>query len=72
MDDRWSTANPNSVTLGKCVLRSVPSHKARERVDAAGERAALNPTNAIRFPDRHLVGKPFLPFQEEIGKHVDV
>jgi hypothetical protein len=64
--------NPNSVTLGKCVLGSVPSHEVRERFNVAGNRAALNPTRAIRFPDRHRVGKPFLPFQEEIGKHVDV
>jgi hypothetical protein len=64
--------NPNSVTLGKCVLGSVPSHEVRERVNVAGKRAALNPTSAIRFPDRHRVGKPFLPFQKEIGKHVDV
>lgn len=72
MDDRWFTSNPSSVTLGKCIPGSVPSYKVRERVDAAGERAALNPPSAIRFPDRHRVGKPFLPFQEEIGKHVDV
>jgi hypothetical protein len=39
--------NPNSVTLGTCVLGSVPSHEVRECVDAAGERAALNPTSAI-------------------------
>ena len=60
------------LTLGTCVLGSVPSHEVGESVDAAGERAALDPTSAIRFPDRHRVGKPFLPFQEEIGKHVDV
>jgi len=64
--------NPNSVTLGKCVLGSVPSHEVRERVNVAGNRAALNPTSAIRFPDRHRVGKPCLPLQEEVGKHVDV
>jgi hypothetical protein len=39
--------NSNSVTLGTCVLGSVPSHEVRECVDAAGERAALNPTSAI-------------------------
>jgi len=35
--------NSNSVTLGTCVLGSVPSHEVRECVDAAGNRAALNP-----------------------------
>ncbi len=35
--------NSNSVTLGTCVLGSVPSHEVGESVDAAGERAALNP-----------------------------
>ena len=64
--------NPNSVTLGKCVLGSVPSHELGESVGVDGKHAALDPTRAIRFPDRHRVGKPFLPFQEEIGKHVDV
>lgn len=64
--------NSNSVTLGTCVLGTVPFHEVGESVDAAGERAALDPTSAIRFPDRHRLGKPFLPFQEEIGKHVDV
>jgi hypothetical protein len=39
--------NPNSVTLGTCVLCSVPSHEVGESVDAAGERAALDPTSAI-------------------------
>ena len=64
--------NPNSVTLSTCVFGSVPFHEVGERVDVAGKRAVLDPTSAIRFPDRHRVGKPFLPFQEEIGKHVDV
>ena len=64
--------NSNSVTLGTCVLGTVPFHEVGESVDVAGERAALDPTSAIRFPDRHRVGKPFLPFQKEIGKHVDV
>ena len=64
--------NPNSVTLGKCVLGSVPSHELGESVGVDGKHAALDPTRAIRFPDRHRAGKPFLPFQEEIGKHVDV
>ena len=35
--------NSNSVTLGTCVLGSVPSHEVRECVDATGNRAALNP-----------------------------
>jgi hypothetical protein len=64
--------NPNNVTLGKCVLVTVPFHEVGESVDVAGKRAALDPTSAIRFPNRHRVGKPFLPIQEEIGKHVDV
>lgn len=64
--------NSHSVTLGKCVLGSVPSHEVRERVDAAGKRTALNPTSAICFPDRHRVGKPCLPLQKEVGEHVNV
>jgi hypothetical protein len=64
--------NPNSVTLGTCVLGSVPSHEVGESVDAARKRAALDPTSAICFPDRHRVGKPCLPLQKEVGEHVNV
>lgn len=65
-------AGPNDITLGSRVLAPVPSYKVRKRVNIAGQCATLDSTVAIRFPDRHCVGEPFLPFQEEVGKHVDV
>ncbi len=54
------------------LVHHKPSNRARVRI--AGREHWLHSWGQVnsRFPDRHRVGKPFLPFQEEIGKHVDV